>query len=194
MNTTPEPTRRPIAWALAGAAVAVGLLRLLPESMKVTNLMVVGGLALFAGARLRGWQAFALPLAFMAVTDLGRHLAYPDETPFDPFVYASYGLYVAIGAASLRRTESPLKIGGGVLAASTTFFFVTNFGAWLMKALPEYTDSLATLPVAYFKGLPFHWPFLIGDAASAFVLFGAFAMLTRLAHSPETVRPQEVCV
>ena len=34
------------------------------------NFAPVGAMSLFAGARLRGWQAYALPLALMAITDL----------------------------------------------------------------------------------------------------------------------------
>ncbi len=86
----------------------------------------MGALSLFAGARLRGWQAYLLPLALMAVTDplLG---GYSFATPF---VYASFLINVWIGTR-LRRTENPMWIGAAALAGSVQFFLITNFAAWL---------------------------------------------------------------
>ena len=52
---------RPLAMSLT---VAGAVLRLLPHP---ANFTPVGGMSLYAGARLRGWQAFALPLLLMAV-------------------------------------------------------------------------------------------------------------------------------
>jgi hypothetical protein len=70
-------------------------------------------MSLFAGARLRGWKAYALPLALMAITDplLG---GYSFATPF---VYASFLIYVWIGSR-LRATENPLTISGAAVYVS----------------------------------------------------------------------------
>src|SRR5262249_55859843 len=59
----PNVVTRPLASALA---VAAGLIRLIPHPW---NFPPVGALGLFAGARLRAWHAFALPVALMVVTD-----------------------------------------------------------------------------------------------------------------------------
>ena len=48
---------RPLAISLT---VLGAILRLIPHP---PNFAPVGGMSLYAGARLRGWQAFALPLA-----------------------------------------------------------------------------------------------------------------------------------
>src|SRR5512141_2317604 len=99
--------------------LAIGLL-ILGGLIRVTqylNFAPVGALSLFAGARLRGWQAYALPLALMAITDpfLGGYSA------ATPLVYASFMVSVWIGTR-LRKTENPLHIGAAALAGSIQFF------------------------------------------------------------------------
>src|SRR5215467_8829274 len=100
-------------------ALAIGLM-ILGALIRVTqhwNFAPVGAMSLFAGARLRGWQAYALPLALMAITDplLG---GYSIATPL---VYASFLISVWIGSC-LRRTENPLAIGGCAIIGSVKFF------------------------------------------------------------------------
>src|SRR5436190_15257218 len=107
--------------------LAIGLI-ILGALIRVTqnlNFAPVGAIALFAGARLRGWRAYVLPLALMAVTDplLGGY------STLTPLVYACYLFNVWMGSR-LRQTENPLFIGGGALVGSVLFFLLTNF-AWL---------------------------------------------------------------
>src|SRR5258708_37718603 len=112
-------TARPLG---AGLTVLGALARLLPH---LPNFSPVGSISLFAGARMRGWQAYALPLILMAVTDplVGGYSA------ATPLIYASFLINVWIGSR-LRNTESPLKIRAGVLSGSLGFFLLTHF-AWL---------------------------------------------------------------
>jgi len=87
-------------------AIALLVLGALIRVTQQWNFAPVGAMSLFAGARLRGWQAYALPLALMAITDplLG---GYSIATPL---VYASFLINVWIGA-KLRQSENPLEIG-----------------------------------------------------------------------------------
>jgi hypothetical protein len=141
---------RPLACGLSvAAAVTAGLIRLIPHPY---NLTPVGALGLFAGARLRFWQAIAFPLAIMVVTDivLRMTLGYP---AFDPYVYGCFVVNVLLGRL-LRGTESPLKIGGMSLMASLVFFLVTNFGVWLAasvdpQALPAGASFVETRDAHY---------------------------------------------
>ncbi len=105
-------TARPIA---AGLTVIAGLARMAQH----LNFAPVGALSLFAGARLRGWRAYALPIVLMGVTDplLG---GYSIATPF---VYASFLIGVWMGT-KIRDTENPLWIGGMALAGSLQFFLI----------------------------------------------------------------------
>src|SRR5678809_1141396 len=56
-------TARPLA---SGLTLLGALARVLPH---LPNFAPVGSISLFAGARMRGWQAYAVPLVLMAVTD-----------------------------------------------------------------------------------------------------------------------------
>ncbi|MDE3164382.1 MAG: hypothetical protein KGN36_01135, partial [Acidobacteriota bacterium] len=77
---------RPLAM---GLLVLGALLRISQQ----LNFAPVGAISLFAGARLRGWKAYALPLALMAITDplVG---GYSRATPL---VYLSFMISVWIG-------------------------------------------------------------------------------------------------
>ncbi len=111
---------RPLALSLT---VLGALIRLIPHP---PNFAPVGGMSLYAGARLRGWQAFALPLVLMAVTDplMGGY------SVATPLIYCSFLINVWIGRR-LQSTESPLRIGAACLACSVQFFLISNFGTWL---------------------------------------------------------------
>ena len=113
---------RPYALALA---VLSALARLLPHP---PNFTPVGGASLFAGARLPGWLAYLLPIAVMAVTDPLRG-GYTSATPF---VYAALLINVLIGR-SLRRTNSPIRIGGAAFLCSVVFLLVSNIAAFLYQ-------------------------------------------------------------
>jgi hypothetical protein len=147
------------------------------------NFAPVGALSLFAGARLRGWRAYALPLALMIVTDplLGGYSA------ATPLVYLSFLLNVWIGSR-LRQTENPLAIGGAALAGSVQFFLITNF-AWL-AASSMYPHTLAGVLACYTAGVPFFWRTLASDLVYAGVFFGLHAWLSRTVARSERVAAQ----
>jgi hypothetical protein len=152
------------------------VLRLLPHP---PNFAPVGGMSLYAGARLRGWQAFALPLLLMAVTDplLG---GYSIATPF---VYLSFMISVWIGR-SLQSTESPLRIGAVCLVCSAQFFLISNFGTWLGTL---YAHTWSGLALCFTQAIPFFGRTLAGDLVYTGVLFGLHAWLSRTVRTAERV-------
>jgi hypothetical protein len=160
-----EKTTKP--WAI-GMTVLAGMARMVQN----LNFAPVGALSLFAGARLRGWQAYALPIALMAVTDpfLG---GYSSATPF---VYASFLVSVWMGT-KLRRTENPLWIGAMALAGSVQFFLITNLPMWLFGH--TYGTGIRGLMADYAAALPFFRHTVESDLIYASVLFGLHALLTR---------------
>jgi hypothetical protein len=178
---------RPLA---SGLAVAAGLLRLVPHPL---NLTPIGALGIFAGARLRSWHAFALPLFVLAVTDVVVWLLQGRQFPLFyaalPFVYGSFLINVLIGRL-LARTESPVRIGAASLLASVQFFVVTNFGTWLTSALvpgalPSYPPTPSGLLTCYAAGVPFFGSTLSGDLLYCGVLFGLYAVLVRTVFPAE---------
>ena len=88
-----KDTARPLAM---GLTILGALARLLPHP---PNFAPVGSLSLYAGGRLRGWQAYLLPLVLMAATDplVG---GYSFATPF---IYFSFLINVWIARGCVRR-------------------------------------------------------------------------------------------
>ncbi|MGA2593052.1 MAG: DUF6580 family putative transport protein [Bryobacteraceae bacterium] len=164
---------RPLALSLT---VLGALARLAPHP---PNFAPVGGMSLYAGARLRGWQAFALPLLLMAVTDplLG---GYSFATPF---IYLSFLINVWIGRR-LQATESPVRIGAACLLCSAQFFLITNFGTWLGNMYPH---TLSGLALCYTAAIPFFGRTLAADLLYSGVLFGLHAWLSRSLRTAERV-------
>lgn len=166
-----EPNKnRPIAVILT---VLSGLARLLPHP---PNFTPVGSMSLFAGARVPGWLAYALPILIMAITDplVG---GYSRATPF---VYAAFLINVWIGRR-LQRSENPMRIGGAAFLCSLQFFLLSNLGVWLAYQ----THTLASFEACYIGAIPFWGRTLAGDLFYTAVIFGLHSLLSR------TVAPSE---
>ena len=162
--------------------LAIGLM-VLGALIRVTqhwNFAPVGALSLFGGARLRGWQAFLLPLVLMAATDplLGGY------SVATPLVYASFLINVWIGSR-LRQTENPLAIGAAALAGSLQFFLITNFAAFV--GFNTYSHTWTGLVSCYVAGIPFFGRTLASDVFYSAVLFGLHAWLSRRVVQSERV-------
>jgi hypothetical protein len=165
-------TARPLA---IGLTVLGALARLAPHP---PNFAPVGSMSLFAGARLRGWQAYLLPLVLMAITDplVG---GYSITTPF---VYVSFLISVWIGRR-LVSSESVLRIGGACVLNSTLFFLITNIGSWV----GFYPRTLAGLAECYAAAIPFYGMTVLGGLFYTGILFGLHAWLSRVAYPAERV-------
>jgi hypothetical protein len=148
MDKTPaeqEPTPRSLALGVAVVAgIITMLLRVVPHP---PNFSSVGALGLFGGARLRGWQAYALPIGIMILSDLTLWLL----TGFDykyslghlsrVFVYASFMIYVLIGRW-LRETNSIAAVAIAATLGALQFFVLTNFCEWLFQPWQPYYDEI----------------------------------------------------
>ncbi len=180
-----EQQRNTRPFALALTAVSA-LARLLPHP---PNFTPVGGMSLFAGARLSGWYAYLVPVALMAITDL--LLKATQGVPFSrasPFVYASFLVNVWIGRKLLARSENPIRIGAAAFLCSLQFFVVTNFAVWAMSRF--YAHTLTGLANCFAAAIPFYGRTLAGDLLFTAALFGAHAWLTRRVAQNERVTLQ----
>jgi hypothetical protein len=165
MEETMKKSMRPLA---IGLTILCALIRITQH----WNFAPVGALSLFAGARLRGWMAWTLPVALMVVTDplLG---GYSRSTPL---IYLSFLISIWIGSR-LQKTENPLAIGGAAVAGSLQFFLITNTATWFFGAM--YPHTAAGLGACLVAGIPFYWRTLASDILYSGLLFGLYSWLTR---------------
>lgn len=177
-------------WAYV-LTVAAGLLRLVPTAIGTFNLTPVGGLCIFAGARLKTRHAIAIPLILMFATDLALYLF--QGQGIDPLyapwhlsrlsVYASFLVYVALGRWVIGSSNSPWRIGSAALLGTTQFFLLTNFDAWLQYS-HLYPRSFAGLVQSYLAGVPFVKNTLLSDLIFTGAIFAVYALLWKPAPQP----------
>jgi hypothetical protein len=147
LQTEQATTRSSIAVVLTTLAGAIAvLMRVYPHP---ANLLPIGAMGIFGGAKLRGVKAYLFPLGIMVVSDVALWA----RAGFDPkylfhasriYVYGSFLIYVAIGRL-LKGRESPAKLCAASLLGSLQFFLITNFCVWLLQPL----ESMEGVPAAY---------------------------------------------
>jgi hypothetical protein len=171
---------RPLALSLISMGAVA---RLIPHP---PNFAPVGALSLYAGARLRSWQAYLIPVMVLAATNpiLGMILGFRAFTLLTPFVYLSFLVNVWIGR-HLRETNRAWRIGGAAVLGSVQFFLVTNFAVWATGRWHPHT--LAGLGECYLLALPFFGLTVAGDLAYAAILFGLHEWLSRRYFPQERV-------
>lgn len=169
-----KPNFQPVA---LGLTLAAALLRLAPHP---PNFAPVGSIALFGGAKLRGWQAYAVPLLAMMITDpiLSHMAGYSAYSKATPIIYFSFLLYVVLGRWLLARKPSPPRIAAVAAIGSLQFFLVTNVFEW-WGGISGYPHTLAGLAACLSAALPFFSRTLLADLFYTGVLFAAYALLSR---------------
>jgi hypothetical protein len=175
---------QPLAFTLT---VAAALLRLIPHP---PNFAPIGSVALFGGAKLRGWQAYLVPLLAMVVTDPIRSRmegAYAAYSWFTLIIYSSFMISVLLGRLFLRRSASVARIASVTLLGSLQFYLVTNFPSWA-SAHSLYAHTWSGLMECYTAALPFFGRTLLADLFYTGLLFTAYALLNRkyaASHEPQ---------
>ena len=163
---------QPLAFTLT---VLAALLRLVPHP---PNFTPIGSTALFGGAKLRGWQAYLVPIAAMLVTDPIRSLVEGSRHAYSlstPVVYASFLISVLLGRLFLRNSTSPGRLASVTIAGSIQFFALTNLPSWWVGSL--YPHTWAGLLECYTAAIPFAGRTILGDLFYSGVLFGAYVLL-----------------
>jgi hypothetical protein len=163
------------AVGLAVALVFFGvILRLLPHP---ANFAPVGAIALFGGAILPRKIGIWLPLAVMVLSDLLLG-AYHGIV----FTWAAI-FFVGLYGMSLRSMRNRWRIPIGALGSATIFFIVSNFGVWAQGQL--YAHTFRGLIQCYTMALPFFRNTFLSDLLYGTLLFGAYALVLKLAAEPQ---------
>lgn len=188
-------SHKPLTWLLASlTAMYVVAFRLLPYQTTEWLLWPYTAFGLYAGARLRGWQALLLVCGVQTVTD--AILFAVNQWPASPGAYVSFALFALIGRGLLGRSHSPVRVFTGVTLGYAAFFLVTNTISWFENALPEYqVKSFQTLMLAYAEGLEFlrGRPMQVfGQYAMAALVFGGHAVLAKRWFPAEVVQAETV--
>ncbi len=178
-----DPRLKKITLALAfSGAVMAGLLpwvfAQLPANLKPWNLQIIGAIGLFAAARLGFWTGVGFTGLAIGCKDLSVNLIHGYPPYYLSWPY--FILYAALGSALVRRSPSPLIIGGSALLGSLLFFAVSNFVCWLPPS--RYPNTLAGLQECYIMAVPFFRGTIAGDLVFSVVLFGAQAVFSRSYH------------
>jgi hypothetical protein len=74
----------------------------------------------------------------------------------------------------LLNTVTIARIASSSILATSIFFLITNFGAWIGN--PMYPQSFEGLMMSYAAGLPFLQGSFVGDLMYSGILFGGFAL------------------
>ncbi len=153
-------------------AVAV---RFLPHPLAFTP---VGAALLYFGARApRKYLWF--PLVLLAASDVYLTRAtYGYPFTLDHLAtWAWYGAALWLGARFLGRDARPLRVVGAAIAASVSFFLLSNFAVWLVWNM--YPKTLGGLAACYVAGLPFFRNDLASVLFFSGVMFGVGALVAR---------------
>jgi len=141
------------------------------------NFTAVPAMALFSTAALgRRWQAYALPLLAMLVSDVALAIFVYGGSAFlmMPAVYSAIAATSWIGTRMRRNATS---LVGAAVAATAVFFLGVNLYVWLISEL--YPPTLAGLLACYAAALPYAGTML----AATLVYGGALLLLWRAAES-----------
>ena len=148
---------------------SIAMFRLLPHP---PNVSPVAAMALFGGAYFSDKRvAFLVPFLALLLSDLllGLH-----DTMI--YVYGGFALTVIIGFW-IRQNLNISRVALAAVGASTLFFIVTNFGAWVSSGL--YPMTIDGLMQAYVAAIPFFQNSLLGNLVFTALLFGGYAALQR---------------
>jgi hypothetical protein len=170
--------------------VVVG--RLLPHAW---NLVPVGAVALYAGARLPRRWAWAVPIVGMILSDIVLDWGQADRPILTVSRVTIYGTFAAIAGLGLlarraRGWTAPASLAVLSLAGSGLFFVTTNFVEWATGPMKLYPMTLGGLEACYVAAIPFFGKTLAADLAGTGLLFGVDALVRHLAAGRKLSRPE----
>jgi hypothetical protein len=154
------------------------------------NFTAVTGCLLYFGAK-RTWREMLAPLAALITVDcyltLFRYSGYSMHWGFSAFSWGWYLAAMVLGSVLLRKRVTLARGAAGALLGPTSFFLVSNFGAWICNPFNTYPRTLAGLETCFWAGVPFYRNDLIATSVVLAVALGVPALVRRM-HG---VRAQE---
>jgi len=168
--------------AIALVAIAV-FLRIRPHDW---NLVPMGAIALYAGARLPLRWAWAVPISALMISDMlmdfglgGSFFATNQAAEYHIYsriaVYGTFALSTLMGPLANRAKIGPALLPALSLAASGLLFLTSNFAVWAEGQL--YPMNLSGLVACYVAAVPFFDKTLVADLIGTAVLFSVGALL-----------------
>jgi hypothetical protein len=158
--------------------VVAVLSRVLPHPW--LNFTAEGAGLLFFGARrpLREaiWPMLALMATDFYLTTVFYH--YPWHTSGYLLTWAWYAGAIVLGRVMLSRQVTVKRVLAAPVIASTSFFLVTNFGAWIQM----YPHTMAGLTACYALALPYYRNDVLSTTLVIGLAFGLPAMARRMAE------------
>jgi len=169
------------------------LSRVVPMAFHTTSVgfTAVGGGLLFFGSRRSRWQTAFAVLALMATDYYLTVYAYGFAFHASSYLvtWAWYAAVCLMGHQVLGPKPSGLRVGGAVLASSTSFFLLSNFMVWTGTM---YAHTIAGLGACYVAAIPFYANDAISTAITAGALFGLPALAASIAQSIEAAHSQNL--
>ncbi len=176
--------------AIALIAVTV-VYRLIPHPW---NLVPMGAVSLYAGARLPLRWAWAVPMSALVISDMlmdvgigGMFFATNLVAEYHIYsriaVYGAFALTTLIGPLANRPKVGPALLPVLSLAASGLLFLTSNFAVWAGGEGYGHPMTWPGLVATYIDGLPFYKNSLLADLVGTALLFSVDALLHRLPGS-----------
>jgi len=142
----------------------------------------VTGCLLYFGAK-RPWREMLVPLAALITTDcyltLFRYSGFSMHWGFSAFSWGWYLAAMVLGSILLRKHVTLAGGVAGAILGPTSFFLVSNFGAWFSNPFNTYPRTLAGLEACYWAGVPFYRNDLISTSLVLAVMLGVPALVRR---------------
>lgn len=130
---------------------------------------------LYFGAR-QPRRRLWIPLLLLVAADVVlTKLVYAYPLSADHLVTWLWYAAILMLGGTLKENSGALRVGGAALAASLSFFLLSNFAVWAVWAM--YPKTLAGLAACYVAALPFFRHSLAGDLFFTVAFFGLGALL-----------------
>ena len=132
----------------------------------------VAAALLFFGARMPR-QRMITPLALLIVCDIYLNkFVYGYPLGWDQTVTWAWYAAILLFGGLLARNASALRVVGASLAASVSFFLISNFAVWTVSR-EMYPATWSGLVTCYVAAIPFFRNTVISDLLFSAAFFGA---------------------